>query len=74
MGFRMTTPLVVFFELLRTKQIIELYLTKIYKLLNFVPEQSVNFQRLAFILWPWIDKMLGKRGNKRKTIKNDKLI
>ena len=65
----MTTPLVVSFELLRTKQIIELYLTKIYKLLNFVPEQSVNFQRLAFILWPWIDKMLGKCGNRRKTIK-----
>ena len=70
----MTTPLVVSFDLLRTKQIRELYLTKIYKLLNFLPEQSVIFQRLAFILWPWIDQMLGKRGNKRKTIKNDKLI
>ena len=70
----MTTPLVVSFDLLRTKQIRELYLTKIYKLLNFLPEQSVIFQRLAFILWPWIYKMLGKRGNKRKTIKNDKLI
>ena len=68
-GFRMTTPLVVSFDLLRTKQIRELYLTKIYKLLNFLPEQSVIFQRLAFILWPWIDKMLGKRGNRRKTIK-----
>lgn len=44
------------------------------KLLNFLPEQTVIFQRLVFILWPWIDKMLGKRGNKRKTIKNDKLI
>lgn len=32
MGFRMTTPLVVSFDLLRTKQIRELYLTKIYKL------------------------------------------
>ena len=70
----MTTPLAVSFDLLRTKQIRELYLTKIYKLLNFLPEQSVIFQRLAFILWPWIDKMLDKRGNKRKTIKNDKLI
>ena len=63
------TPLVVFFDRAKERNI-ELYiLMKINSLLKLLSEKSLISRRLASILIPWIDKKLGISEKQKEPIK-----